>query len=340
MKNPNGYGSISKLSGNRRKPYIVRKTSGQDENGKLITSIIGYYETRKKAMLALAEYNKDPYDIDAKKVTVKEIYDLWGNLKFPKINKKSQQNYECAFKHCADLYDTPMADIRPHHIEKIIKGMRNKYSAATMKKIKSLFNQLFAYSLKNEIIDKDYSGLVDLDNLPEPEKKVPFSDKEIQILFDSSLPYVDVILILIFTGFRISELLDVKSADVNLDEWYIVGGAKTEAGKNRLVPINKKIQPFIKKRLEQNNEYLISTPEGEKMTYHNFRKYYFLKTMDTLDMNHTIHETRHTFATLLNNADANKTSITKLIGHSNFSTTEKIYTHKDIAELKKAVDLI
>ena len=62
--------------------------------------------------------------------------------------------------------------------------------------------------------------------------------------------------------------------------------------------------------------------------------------MESLGFSHTIHDCRHTFATLLNNADANPTSIKSIIGHSNFETTEKIYTHKDIEELKKAVDKI
>ena len=62
--------------------------------------------------------------------------------------------------------------------------------------------------------------------------------------------------------------------------------------------------------------------------------------MDKLEMTHTIHDCRHTFATLLNNADANPTAIKNIIGHTSFETTEKIYTHKNIEELKKAIDLI
>ncbi|WP_162920228.1 LexA family protein [Clostridium fermenticellae] len=59
-----------------------------------------------------------------------------------------------------------------------------------------------------------------------------------------------------------------------------------------------------------------------------------------LNMKHKPHDCRHTFATLMNNADANPTSIKKLIGHNSFTTTEKIYTHKDIEELRKAIELI
>ena len=60
MKNPNGYGTVAKLSGNRRRPYMVRKTNGFDKNGKQTYIIIGYYATREEGMIALAEYNKNP----------------------------------------------------------------------------------------------------------------------------------------------------------------------------------------------------------------------------------------------------------------------------------------
>ncbi len=57
-------------------------------------------------------------------------------------------------------------------------------------------------------------------------------------------------------------------------------------------------------------------------------------------MSHKPHNIRHTFATLMNNAEANPTYIKKLIGHNSFTDTEKIYTHKDIEELRKAIELI
>lgn len=74
--------------------------------------------------------------------------------------------------------------------------------------------------------------------------------------------------------------------------------------------------------------------------YNNYRQN-FKKIIKKIGLQeHTIHDTRHTFATLLSNADANKTSIKNIIGHSDYGITEKIYTHKDIEELKKAIDLL
>ena len=65
MRLPNGYGTVYKLSGNRRKPFMVRKTIGWSDEGKQLYKTIGYYETRKLALAALADYNANPYDIDA-----------------------------------------------------------------------------------------------------------------------------------------------------------------------------------------------------------------------------------------------------------------------------------
>ena len=62
MRLPNGYGSVYKLSGNRRKPYIARRTIGWDDNGKQLYANIGYYRTRAEALQALAAFNDNPYD--------------------------------------------------------------------------------------------------------------------------------------------------------------------------------------------------------------------------------------------------------------------------------------
>ena len=68
MRLPNGFGSVYKLSGNRRKPWVARKTTGwtfdeEKQKSYPIYAFVGYYESRKEALTALAEYNKDPYDL-------------------------------------------------------------------------------------------------------------------------------------------------------------------------------------------------------------------------------------------------------------------------------------
>jgi hypothetical protein len=83
MRNPNGYGTVAKLSGKRRRPYIVKKTVGWNEKRQPIYDIIGYAETREAGNIMLAEYNRDPWDVDRAKITLQQLFERrppsWGN---------------------------------------------------------------------------------------------------------------------------------------------------------------------------------------------------------------------------------------------------------------------
>lgn len=342
MRNPNGYGSVHKLSGKRRKPFIAKKTNGFDDRGYPVYQIIGYYEKREQAMLALAEFNKNPLMIDNEKITFEEVFVLWKAKKFDGATTSTVNGYNAAYKNSPLLHNMKFKDIKTMHLDNAISTCTLGHGS--LRKMKILYQQLYEYAMANDIINKDYSEYVKLgENTSNPDRK-PFSKEEINLLFEAepNLPHVDTILILIYGGIRPGELLNIKSKDVNLIEaYFIITDSKTEAGQNRLVPINKKILPYFKRRLEIDTEYLIMHPSKNKqMGYDYYYRSIFQPIMEQLNMQHRPHDCRHTFATLLNNADANSTSIKNLIGHNSFVTTEKTYTHKDIEELRKAIDLI
>lgn len=339
MKNPNGYGSVYKLSGKRRKPFIAQKTVGWDENGKQIYQVIGYYEKRADALKALAEFNENPYNVQVSKVTFKDVFELWKTRKYEGIGKSAINGYNAAFEACIPLHDMKFVEIKTVSMQDVILNCDKGYG--TLRKIKVLFNQLFKYAMENDIVTKDYSDFVDIGKNTTENTRVPFSKAEIDKLFalEPHIEFVDTILIMIYSGLRIGELLILKCADIDIDRKIIKGGIKTEAGKDRIIPIHPRIFPFIEKRLNQNNKYLV-TNNNKKMLYDNYYRDHWIHIMEQLEMNHKPHDCRHTFATLMSNADANKTAIKKIIGHSSYVTTEKIYTHKDIDELRKAVEMI
>lgn len=340
MRTPNGYGSVYKLSGKRRKPFAARKTIGWDDNGKQIFKFIGYFEKRQDALNALAEFNINPYDFEANSITFAEIFEQWSKIKYEKISKSGINGYNASFEISKDLHNMKFVDIKTMHLQNVIDTCDKGHG--TLRKIKSLYNQMFKYAMENDIISKDYSDYVDVGKNKDESTRKPFTSDEIKRLFDveSNIEFVDTILIMIFTGFRIGELLLIKSSNVDIDNRTIQGGIKTDAGKDRIVPINNKIFDMVSKRKAEGNEYLIVNAKGEKMKYSNYYREKFEPIMEQLGMKHRPHDTRHTFATLMSNADANETSIKKLIGHNSFVTTEKIYTHKDIEELRKAIELI
>lgn len=344
MRNPNGYGTVYKLSGKRRKPWIVRKTIGWDPYGKQLYATLGYYKTRQEGLIALAEYNDNPYDLQMSNLTFNDVYDKWSKEKYAEYNNRStKRNYTAAYKHCSALYDMKMINIRSYHLQQVL----DDYSAGSyesVKRIHILFNQLFKWCIQHDCIKKNYAEGLKVNVKQNSNKRTAFTEEEVQLLWDniSGNEYVAIVLILIYSGVRISELLNLKKEDVHLDEqWFEVQASKTDAGV-RVVPIANKVLPFWRQFMELSNcEYAMCTIDGNRLTYENFKKRYWRPLMDNLNLNHTIHETRHTCISLLTMKNANPTIIKKIVGHKSImSLTERVYTHIEIKELINTINLI
>lgn len=333
MKKPNGLGTVYKMSGNRRKPFRAVITTGFDIVGTQKRLTIGYYATRKEAEKALASYEYNPEKLQNSKLTFKDIYERWSTIHFQDISTRRIKNIKMYFGNLKPLHNIPFCELKAIQLQSVFDNL--PIASATKAGVKSLVNMMYKYALKYEIVEKNYAELIELGKHKKVLQRKIFTSAEIEKLWKyKELEWVDSILVMIYSGMRIGELLGLKNNYIDLEQRTIVGaGIKTDAGKNRVIPINKKILPFIQARM---------IGAQEKLFDYNYTTYRrgFKKTMETLKMDHTIHDCRHTFATLLNNADANPTAIKNIIGHSTFETTEKIYTHKDIEELKKAIDLI
>lgn len=104
MRLPNGFGSVHKLSGKRRKPWRVRITTGWTKDSKQIFANIGYYATRNEAMIVLAEYNKNPWNIKEENLTFEEIYESWRKSKENVFSKGNYNFYHSAFINAASLH--------------------------------------------------------------------------------------------------------------------------------------------------------------------------------------------------------------------------------------------
>lgn len=338
MKNPNGYGSVFKLSGNRRKPWCARVTVGWTDEGKQQYKNIGYYEERSDAMIALAQYNNDPYDLDNNKITFAEVYEKWSEEKFPKISQSNIRGYKTSFNKCTLLHGMKFKQIRKMHMQRVINENEHLSYQVRMK-LKTLFIQLYKFGIENDIVEKNYAQFVDAGEETTTIIRTPFTDDEIETLWANlDKPYVDTILIMIYSGMRIGELLDITSDKVDIDQRIIIGGKKTKAGKDRAIPIHKRILPLIQLKLSQ--EHLVLSPTGKKMGYNNYIQRQFTPLMKELNMNHLPHDCRHTTATKLANANVDRTIVKLILGHSSTDVTERVYTHKTHQQLTEAIDMI
>lgn len=343
MRLPNGYGSVYKLSGNRRRPWIARKTTGWDkETGKQLYYTIGYFETRTKAMEALIEYNKKPIG-ELRDLTLNQIRENWMDTsQYEKLSDSTKYNYDAAWIYLSELGDMKIRDIKTSHFQKIIDDMHRKgLSYSSCHKVKVLAGILMKYAMVDDIVEKNYAQLVELPS-NDSEKRKSFNDFEIKIIEKNAddVEWVDTILIFIYTGMRISELLTLPKANVDIKQMLIVGGIKTDAGKDRPIPIYSKIQKYILKWYNTDGEYLI-TRNGKPIRPDYYRKYIYYPTLEKLGIRKlSPHHARHTFGTLLARANVDPLYIQNLIGHSDYATTANIYTHLDVEDLRRAIEMI
>lgn len=334
MKLPNGFGTCYKQAGNRRRPWVVKKTI----NGK--QTILGYYDSYEHGLSFLVDYNRDPalYSSD---ITFRELYERWKVTKFPSLSKSSISSYEISYKHCDRLYSMAFRTIRFGHLQDVIDDVRKAGAGyATQKKVRVLMGQLYAYAAKYDIVVRDYAQYIEVDANKRKYKKKPFTSQAINKLWHSvdELPGAADVLMMIYSGVRVGEYLRLETKDIKLRRrFFVVRESKTAAGRMRPVPIAKKVAALYKNRIE--NKYLCQRDDGRYHTYESFRRV-FDNVMDELHLKHTPHETRHTCATLLDRAGANDTATKRILGHATSGVTKKVYTHKNLRDLHKAIDLI
>ncbi len=342
MRNPNHYGSVVKLSGNRRKPFMVRAgVHDYDDRGFPIFKIIGYTTTREEGNILLAQYNNDPWNIDQARITLKELFELWKEKKAPKLGQSNRQSLFSAFRHMEGLSNRPYRQIRSYQMQDTIDNCGKGYS--TQAAIKNLWGHLDRFALEMDVINRCYSELLTSDPVP-PTNRINFSDEEVKSLWKhQGEPWVDTVLILIYSGWRISEFLGMKREDIDLEAGTMKGGVKTKAGKGRLVPIHPKIRPFIESRLAEGGGWLMMY-EGKHLSQSKYRELWGTM-MDGFGFDHnghtpTPHECRHTFETLLDGAGANRKCVDLLMGHVSKDTGNRVYNHKTLQELRETIEMI
>ena len=132
MRLPNGYGGVVKLSGNRRRPYAARITTGwyhNDKTGKRVQKyqVIEYAATRAEALQILAKYNDYPIDAAALKLTFHDIYLRWSEEKFSTTSASNIKGYRAAYSICENIADVPFRNLRLDDLQRVVDRCGKNY---------------------------------------------------------------------------------------------------------------------------------------------------------------------------------------------------------------------
>lgn len=277
--------------------------------------------------------------------TLLEVEQMWEENHFKQVTKSTASSYQAIFKYLEPYYDWPFTALKYKEWQGVVNQLREEGKRfGSQKKAKCLCGQLCSFAIKNEIATTNYGPMLELDKHVPLKIKVPFSIEEIQTLWrHKHWQYVDLVLLLIYTGVRAGEFLRINvKEDVFLNdsgrEYFIVRQSKTQAGTNRPIPIHKDILPIFTQYAETKSTYMFSE-NGEPLSYAKLRLR-FEQVMRVLNMNHTPHECRHTLATLLDNFGANDLATKKILGHAARGVTKSVYSHKTLDDLFDAINTI
>ena len=333
MKNPNGYGAVINLGKGRRKPYAVRLTVDYELN--MVDGIpratqkykyIGYYSTRKEAVIALAKYNTNPYDLSMSDITFAQVYDIWFNNRFADGEKPATYySYSAAYKKCAPVANMKLRDIKTTHLQQLFLP---ELSKSSLNNIYVVCNYIFEWGIQNDVINKNYVSYVNIPKTKSSNKHTLFTADEINILWNNTNNHIaQAALMLIYSGLRIGEFMALTPEDIDLDKKSInIGKSKTKAG-IRIVPIADKTLP-----LWQNWQPVTSSTPTYRELWN--------KNMSELGIQHLFHDTRHTCVSLLTAAEVPMPIIQKIVGHSGKNVTENVYLHLELPTLLEAINKI
>ena len=329
-KRGNGTGSISRLSGNRAKPWLARRNGVS----------IGTYATRSEAQKAL-ERLTDVNVTEKFNMTFQQIYDTWKAEHERTVSKSQMGCYAAAFKSCPELHSQQFRQLRRSDFQSVIIRMESQgKSKSTCQKVMQLFGQLSDWAMEEGIVQVNHAkGVTTV--AQQLSVKKPFLEADIHAIQASNHRAAAIALILLGCGCRPNELFSALM--VNCHEDYFIGGSKTEAGRNRVImisPIGLEAYQTLRQRAIANRcRRLIDAYEGNR-TASNFAKRDFTELMEEIgcqDM--TPYNCRHTYITNAIRSGVELPVLQQMVGHVDGETT-KTYTHLDVSDLRNAAGKI
>lgn len=349
----NGQGSVYQLENGKWLAVAPTVYYKDDQGNKRKKQRSKTCKTKKEAVAALAELIANPISKKQKRITFKELYDLW--LPTHRAGEDTIGCYKAAIKHLRPIWFSQIEDIGVDDIQDCLdtcgKGKR------TQQNMKAVVGLVYKYGIPRKYVP---------DNLNLAPYLIPggtgaahrysFDDDQIEAIKKQigKTRYAEYVYCLIYLGFRPSEMLTLDVKDYNADKMYFVGGAKTEAGTNRTVTISPKIQEYIKKIAADRTEGpFFHAISGKAYNLKDFTDYVFYPTIEAagienpmveigggvLRHKYTPHSCRHTFATLLKNIPAADKDKLELIGHTSDEML-RYYQDVKVDDLKKITDLL
>lgn len=347
---PNGTGTAFK----RGKSWYAQVTVGTKpviRNGKpasqLIRATKGGFSTKREALEycpILREEAQASRKQAKERLSMQQIYDLWLPTHETRVGKSTMDCYKAAWKYFKPLHQEPFADIDLDDLQECVdeceRGKRTKEN------MKALAGLLMKYAIPRHQTDMNYAEYINTGSDAKGTRPA-FTMEQVERIRQQIgiTPHADDVYCLIYTGFRPTEMFALTKDDYR--DGILYGGIKTEAGKNRAVPVSPKIATFIETKLKSDGNFIFPKDDGTEMSARYFRDTYFYPVLAAAGIQpiptkakpavYVPYSTRHTFANLLKDAPGSDKDKAGLIGHEDYKTTQKHYQSAELDALKAII---
>lgn len=339
-KRGNGQGSVFKLDNGT---YIAVVTTGYflDDDGKLHRKTRSkVFKKKSDAIAALPGLKTETIKAEKRAVAFKGLYDQW--LPTHRAGKSTIDCYKAAVKYFSPLFATPITEIDVDDLQECIDDC--PHGKRTKENMRAVCGLMYKYGIPRHMIPENLNLAtflhVDGDSAAHRES---FTDVQIEKIKKACgvVPQAEIIYIMIHLGFRPSEFLSLRREDYHPDELggYFIAGAKTDAGKGRLVTVSPKILPYLKQIMPESG-YIVSN-NGKQYSLQSFSESIFYPALEAIGIDnpmveiaggklrhrYTPHTCRHTFATLMKRVAGTDKDKQELIGHA---SAEMLRYYQDV----------
>lgn len=346
---PNGAGTAFK----RGKVWYAQVTVGYKvverdgvPHNQAIRVTRGGFPTKREALAYCPKLLEESRNTHKRpQMTLQQIWDAWSPVHEQKVSKSAMDCYRSAYKWFSAIHNRPMNAINLDDLQECVDACpRGKRVKENMKITMSM---LYKYAVPRHQSDLNYAEYLTTGN-GKKGTRPSFTKEQVESIRKQIgvVPHAEYVYCMIYTGFRPAEMLQLKKEDYR--DGILYGGIKTEAGKNRAVPVSPKIMPYILQQMQSECIYLFGNDDGSQMATWQFRDYVFYPTLAAAGIQEiptkgnpayfVPYSCRHTFSNLLKNVNGADKDKASLMGHEDYVTTKKHYQSAELDALRAIVN--
>lgn len=273
----------------------------------------------------------------APSITFGALYDQWIKRHAVRVSASTIDCYKAAYKYFEPVVPYRFAMLTTEQLQACVDACPQ--GTRTKENMKALCTCMYKYAREIGVTNEDYGQYIYVVHRDAVEKRT-FTRAELAVIRKaaSKVQWIDMVLIMCYTGFRINEICAMNRESFDPIENALTGGSKTEAGMRRVVPVSSVIAPHVTRW------YLKSVPDGplfqidgKRITTNHLRDL-TQKALKQLPCLRPLmpHEFRHTFATMMKSTNGAREDKRRLIGHASDQMLEH-YTHADIEDLRSII---